>query len=140
MTTLLSRGARVTLVAIGLLELLGSTGCAVSGVAPRATQKRVEVRVSIPEADDAGHPFDASHFEWLENQFARRYGGWTNEGLFPGGVFDGRQYTQKRSRRYMIVVERSDLSDLIRFLREVKQEFYQGTLHVSFTESHTLAL
>jgi hypothetical protein len=100
----------------------------------------VEGRFLVPIKDNQGNAFDESRFEWLETQLARQFGGYTLEGIFPGGWHDGRRLLKEESRRYVVALERQRIRELLTFLRQVKKEFRQESLYVSFTEGRVFFL
>jgi len=100
----------------------------------------IEARFLLPEQDNLGRPFDPELFKWVEDDLARRFGGWTYEGLFPGGWNDGRRIVREQSRRYLIAIDRAKVDELKTFLKQVKERFHQKSLYLSFTQCEVVYL
>ena len=108
--------------------------------APIGADRFVEARFLVPLEDNHGVAFEASRFEWLEEELAQRFGGYTLEGEFDGGWRDDKRLIKERSRRYLVAIQRSRVSELLQFLRLVKKEFHQKSLYVSFTHGEVVFL
>jgi hypothetical protein len=86
----------------------------------------------IPLLNNAGQPFSASDWDWLQDQLVVRYGGWSLDGTVEGAWRDAQsgQVYRDRSARYVVVVSESEVSGLLSFLGEVKTHFEQLALYV----------
>ena len=84
----------------------------------------------VPLTNNAGTPFTASEFAWLQDELVIRFGGWTLDGTVQGAWrgADGTVYGDT-SRRYLLVTDQPR-EQVLGFLAQVRDRFQQEALYV----------
>ncbi|MCX7049230.1 MAG: hypothetical protein NTX50_27560 [Candidatus Sumerlaeota bacterium] len=123
-----------------LLVLLAAAGCSVKDMGGKAPDSYVEARFLLPIKDNQGAPFEESRFQWLEQDMARKFGGYTYEGLYKGAYYDGKVTQFETSRRYVIAVRKSRMNELKNYLMKIKKEFGQKSLYLSISQGEVMFL
>ena len=125
---------------LAFVLLIAAAGCARPQLAPKEPDNYVEIRFLIPIVDNQGTPFEENRFQWMEEEMAKKFGGYTYEGQFKGAYYDGKRIMNETSRRYVIAVRRSRLVEIKNFLLKVKKDFSQKSLYLSISKDEVVFL